>query len=556
MDEAALQKADVLLREFPGDPEICRVNAATFQRRSDSHAAFRAIAEGLAQNPSHAGLLSVEALLLEETGNLDTAANSAEASLRSYPYNLSMWELLGRLYERSGKYGEVLKVVQRAEAAGLCGSGLSLMKAVALFETDGPKEEAQALFEEAKGLYPDKEAVLEKLGILYARGGRVSEAAELFDRLIELRETPYAYLLRGWLFANFPKTTDSFGKARARLNFKKAIELDGHYAPAWYQLGVLAYDEGQMEEASADFQRTLDADPGFSDVHLYLAIAHKASGDIESALRALDEGMALAKENDEAAYNRLFLKKSDFLYEDHRYEALAALGEAPAAGADEEQPQYSRIGMFAYACYEIGDDVRAEALFQEALAALPAGKEPSDADRKQLYVRYAEFLQTAKRDPEAALPYFAHAYEGSDTFRDVVELARAYAAAGRQKEAEKLYRARLSMRRGGAAFQKPQNPAKDRADTACADCMTGECFFGLGMYRQAKRHLLRAVRDAGNCTLCAKRVCHEALFALAKISLAEGDPEAARAYYGHVVSAVRDRAYLEAAALFGSGQGV
>ena len=313
MEDTALEKADILLIEFPNDPELCRVKAQIYRNRGDEHNAFAAVSAGLDKSPSHAALLSLEALLLEDAGNLGAAVDVANTTLESFPFNLEIWELLARIYDKVGRYDEVLDTLKRAGEFGPLSDKLLLLKAVALFETEDPEGEAQNIFEDYMDKDPDNPVCLEKLTQLYARIGNPKAALEMADIFVDKHEGPYAYVLRGWLYVNFPQLTDNFAVARARGEFRKAIDLDEGYAPAWYQLGIIAYDEGRMEEAAADLQLALDIDSNFTEIHLYLAIAYKESGKPSEALRVLDEGMALAEENNEELYTKLSNKKAEYL---------------------------------------------------------------------------------------------------------------------------------------------------------------------------------------------------------------------------------------------------
>ena len=538
MNDTALEKAEILLIEFPGDPELCRVKAQIYRELGDERSAFAAAGAGLEKNPGHAGLLSMEALLHEEAGNPGAAVDSANHALAVFPFNLEMWELLGRIYERAGRYEDALENVKRAEEFGLGSDALSLTKAIALFETEDPENEALDLFEDQREKDPYNPLILEKLSILYARSGRAEEALSLANLFIEKHGIPFSYLLRGWLFANYPQTSDRFAKARARSDFRKALEMNDRYAPAWYQLGVLAYDEGRMAEAAADFQLTLDIDPDFSDVHYYLALAYAGTGDVLNALRILDEGILFSEEaQDEKAYARLFRKKADILYEYHMYLDLTGLGEKPIDLEEDPQIAFGRRIALADAYFETYEDEKAEEMFRLLLKEYEEmslqDKAPFTEDLNRCY---AMFLRYAKHDIKTALLYYEKSITPNPSMRSVVRLAKAYRAAGEQMEAARLYKKALKYRK------------KD--DDACTDYLNGECYYGLGNIKKAKEYLNRAVNRAGDHSDCPKRCCFEAEFLLSLIALDEGDKEKARKHYETVLTIVQDRDYKDEASRF------
>ena len=538
MDDVAYEKAEILLTEFPGNAELCRIRAQILRKRGNEHDAFAVISEGLDRNPGNAALLSLEALLFEGAGNLGAAVDSANASLGAFPFNAEMWELLARIYDHAEQYEEVKQTVKRAEDFGVKSNILSLMKANALLETEDPDDEAQGLFEDALENDPYDPFCLEKLCILYARNGQAADAAALAETYIEHHEVPFAYLLRGWLYANYPQTADRFSKARARSFFRKAIDMNDRYAPAWYQLGILAYDEGRMAEAAADFQLALDIDPNISDVHFYLAEAYNRTGDAKEALRVLEEGLLLAEgAKNEKGSARLLSKKADLLYEQHMYKELTMLGEKPADNEENPAVKFDRLMDLANSYYEISEDETAETLYKrlfEEIAGIP------EADRGylegRLNARYAMFLRHSKYDIQSAIECYRKSMDKDETMRSAVWLAIAYKEAGEYREAANLFKKALKI--------------KKKSSDACTDYLTGECFFGLGQLKKAKEFFGRAILNAPEHSGCPKRYCFEAEFSLGLIALEEGDKEAARAHYNKVLEVVRDRDYMEAAPLF------
>lgn len=261
-------------------------------------------------------LMAREALDFEEAGNAGAAAEYAEASLSEAPRNIEMWELLGRIYDSAGNITALENVLERAEAAGVSSIGLRLLRASMLSESPNREKEAIDLLEEILLTESTHNEALEKLGTLYAKRGRASAAVELVTQLIERQtDNPYVYLLRGWIFANFPQSTDSFARARARADFHSAIKLMPGYAPGWYQLGCMAYEEGLMEEAAYYFNKTLEISPGFAGVHIKLVLALKKIGKPSDALKILDEGLKRMKDIDKSTYDFLIILREEMLTE-------------------------------------------------------------------------------------------------------------------------------------------------------------------------------------------------------------------------------------------------
>src|SRR4051812_22495148 len=64
--------------------------------------------------------------------------------------------------------------------------------------------------------------------------------------------------------------------ARARL--RAAIKADGSVWEAWYDLGVLAWKQGDDDEAIDDFNQALGKNPGHAPIILARAEAHRRVG--------------------------------------------------------------------------------------------------------------------------------------------------------------------------------------------------------------------------------------------------------------------------------------
>lgn len=67
--------------------------------------------------------------------------------------------------------------------------------------------------------------------------------------------------------------------------FEQAIEMDPALATAAYNLGVIRQQQMRYQEALALFDRAIELDPGLEMAYFNRALAHKAMGEAEAALR-------------------------------------------------------------------------------------------------------------------------------------------------------------------------------------------------------------------------------------------------------------------------------
>jgi tetratricopeptide (TPR) repeat protein len=82
--------------------------------------------------------------------------------------------------------------------------------------------------------------------------------------------------------------------ARARL--KKALQIDGSIWEAWYDLGVIAWREGEDDEAIADFTKALSQNPDHTPTLMARAEAYRRAGrkkearaDYEASIKGMEE---------------------------------------------------------------------------------------------------------------------------------------------------------------------------------------------------------------------------------------------------------------------------
>jgi Flp pilus assembly protein TadD len=68
-----------------------------------------------------------------------------------------------------------------------------------------------------------------------------------------------------------------------------------------YQLGMLSFQSGQFDKAIARFEKAVAINPGNVNAWFYLAQSLQQTGKKKEALKAVDKGLSLAKEEDTKA---------------------------------------------------------------------------------------------------------------------------------------------------------------------------------------------------------------------------------------------------------------
>jgi len=97
---------------------------------------------------------------------------------------------------------------------------------------------------------------------LFRQKGKNEEALDAFSKTIEgYSNHGQAYERRGWVNLRFKNFSD------ALYDFNKAIALDDTIAFAYYGRALISHNEGNTEEAIADFQNTIKRSVALESVH-------------------------------------------------------------------------------------------------------------------------------------------------------------------------------------------------------------------------------------------------------------------------------------------------
>ncbi len=178
---------------------------------------------------------------------------------------------------------------------------------------------ARARFDTALNLRPDSfwSCCLLAVSELNSKPPRAAEAkTHLTACLSQHGNLPWLYLLRGTAYralgsalstaARTTRSPDSLAaEAEARFNdaetdFRKAQELDLEHSLQYVlamNRGVLRFQRGDWNAATADFEEAVALDPKQSHAHASLAQSLRKLGRYEEAITELDQAIALEPEN-------------------------------------------------------------------------------------------------------------------------------------------------------------------------------------------------------------------------------------------------------------------
>ena len=255
------------------------------------------------------------------------------------------------------------------------------------------------------------------------------------------------------------------GLRHALDRFKRAVERDPRYAPAWARLaealllsGFYVYelpDDAPEPEAAA--RRAVEMDPGLPEAHTALGIVHALRHEGLAAVRELERAVELGPSDAEAhiwlAWVHLVLGRAENALRTARRgadlnphapavrvylaEAWLANGEAgealkEARRAREIQPGYG-LAHFTegVALYELGRPGEAESALAEAMRLVPPRGTPSHAEVRAVLA----LVQVAAGDRAAAREQLARIESESEGGEDGFPIGLIHAALGEMDRA-------------------------------------------------------------------------------------------------------------------------
>lgn len=258
----------------------------------------------LLSNPRNTELLTLQASCQAATGDRVGGLASYGAALAVNPCNLRALLGCAWLYKDSGMLFEALSYLERAQdAMDEQSSPEPNQKGVAMEEQLSKVQlrEEQHLNKEIPRALA---LVLTDLGTRHKQMGQ-SDWKSMYERAINIcPEYAPAHYNLGVAAAEDGDIDQALG------HYKKAVELDSRYAEAWCNIGVLQKNKGKLTEALEAFETAYSIAPHLDTIQINLASAlteHgtvlKGSGDMLSGIRAYERALALRPEHAEALYN-------------------------------------------------------------------------------------------------------------------------------------------------------------------------------------------------------------------------------------------------------------
>jgi Tfp pilus assembly protein PilF len=266
-------------------------------------------------------------------GDLSLAAEKLETAVRLVPKNPRIHYHLGLIYAtKSGldaaetEFRKALMCDSRFAAAHYELGKLRYYRGD-LDRALGELKEAQKInptYSSAQG-YPSIDPV--KLKTLEAQTyeymGDLVNAIETWQQLVTMRKSDA-------LYAKHIMELDKEIKREKAARKKKPLPYDPDEVDAFVSKGINAYEDGDLDQARAAFERGLELNPASFRCTQNLCFVQEAQGDLNSAIATAQKAIVLNKPYDGAVYNLAYLLEKANLPDDaaRMYESFRVLANA------------------------------------------------------------------------------------------------------------------------------------------------------------------------------------------------------------------------------------
>lgn len=199
----------------------------------------------------------------------------------------------------------------------------------------GSYQEAVELYREAIDLDEENAALYYNLGNVYYDMGSYAEAVTAYENSLDRGASDLrvyynlgnAYYRQGDMEAALAAYEDAqaagegegpdgqltVNQARTLMQLDRMeeargllegyVEENGEDRNAWFHLGNIAYDQGDLESAAAHYSRATEIDPAFTRGHFNLGNALYRIGAYDQAAEAFEQVLEAEPENSDAMYN-------------------------------------------------------------------------------------------------------------------------------------------------------------------------------------------------------------------------------------------------------------
>jgi tetratricopeptide (TPR) repeat protein len=223
------------------------------EHTGDHTGAERAYRRGLELDPQDAELRNALGWTLFQEGKTEEAVAEYERALAAKPdsakslNNLALALVeLGRLEEAAARFKASIAIEPKAEIYSDLGFTMARL---------GKPEEALADYRKALALDPDCASAHANMAVSFVQAGQLDEAESHYRKALAVRATAETHNGLGYVLARQDRTEDAIAE------FRKAIDANPKFVPAYNNLAEALVKQGKLEEAEQAYRRSLAEKP-------------------------------------------------------------------------------------------------------------------------------------------------------------------------------------------------------------------------------------------------------------------------------------------------------
>ena len=320
----------------------CLKEAQSHLRHGDTGYAAELLDRMNGSAPHDPGGLGLYGRLLHECGRPAAAVPVLERAIQLAPGDAAHWCNLGAAREATGDVRAALESYRQAIALNPS-SWVACFNLGTLLEVQGDYAGAEILQRQCLRNNPEYGPGIAALARLCARGGRLEEAVNGFEKALSVEPTVEVYCNLAQTLTKWRRYPNALAAAR------EAIRLNSQFAGAWYQAGQALTGMDHVTGARQAYEAALACDPDYADAMEGLATCAQMLADAEEAVRWYVRAMELQPQRIQTHSGLLFTLSSnaaaspDELLEAHRGWAqmhtahAARFNHSPVASAAERR---------------------------------------------------------------------------------------------------------------------------------------------------------------------------------------------------------------------------
>jgi tetratricopeptide (TPR) repeat protein len=243
-------------------------------------AAIHELATADALKPGTFAILHDLGQVYIKSGDNDRALDVLSRALKLEPDSVATLYLMAQAYSNEQKDVSGLDLLAKAHKLAPRNTDVIFLMARLSMKQEFYGD-AVPLLEEGLKIAPKEPTLLAALGESYYMIGKVGEAKDTFQTLIEVEPTASSYAFMGLWYRNQGQFDE------AVKHFQQGLKADPHNAACLYNLGYIAVRQGRYEDAEKWLHQALEVQPEYADALLELANVKMHQKKFEDALPLL-----------------------------------------------------------------------------------------------------------------------------------------------------------------------------------------------------------------------------------------------------------------------------